>query len=416
MSDNTNTPKKLSTIDQLERDLNLKQLQINRLLTITQAINDNVSAEGLYKMYNSFLSWEVGVRKMALYVSGKRKWHCASTIGLSDELAKMDISEELNRFQRLQYIEENEAHPLIREFDIVVPVLHKQHPIAYTFIGGFEEDEDMYSKVQFITTITNVIAVAIENKRLFKKQIEQERMRREMELATDMQLMLVPSKLPKSRAYEMASIYKPQMGVGGDYFDFVELDNNKVIFCIADISGKGIAAALLMANFQASFHSLVRQYKFMDELVINLNQSLFSITQGDKFLTMFLAEYDYNTRVFHYVNAGHNPPCLVMNDSLHLLEKGCTILGSFDQLPGVEVGELKLDDEAILLMYTDGLTDIQNEKDEYFDEEILRQFVNARRDLDAESLNQQLVENIEQFKGDRPYPDDFTLLTCKIFK
>ncbi|MEO1513958.1 MAG: GAF domain-containing SpoIIE family protein phosphatase [Bacteroidota bacterium] len=401
----------------LERELHLKQLQINRLLTITQAINDNVSASGLYKMYNSFLSWEMGVKKMALFVHKGDSWECASSIGLPEDLLEMGVGEELTKFQRLQNIDEDESHPLIRTFDIVVPVLHKQMPIAYTFIGGFDEDDDMYSKVQFITTITNVIAVAIENKRLFKRQLEQERLKREMELAAEMQHMLIPSELPQSEAYELASIYKPHMGVGGDYFDFLEFEDGKIYFCIADISGKGVAAALLMANFQANFHSLIQQRSTLDHFVLELNRSLYRITKGDKFMTFFIAEFDGNTRQLRYVNAGHNPPLLVMEQVLYPLNKGCTILGSFKELPGeVEVGQMQLDEEALLLMFTDGLTDIQNESGNFFEDHLLKEFLKSNYTSSAGEFNQRLMDYINEFKGQRNYPDDFTMLTCKIFK
>ena len=137
--------------------MHLKQLQINRLLNITQAINNNVPADGLFEMYQSFLSWEMRVKKMALYFrDDNAKWNCAASIGLSDELLAIDITSRLSEFVRLKNIEE-EAHPLIKEFEVVIPVLHKEDSLAYVFIGGFSEEEDMYNKVQFITTITNII-------------------------------------------------------------------------------------------------------------------------------------------------------------------------------------------------------------------------------------------------------------------
>ena len=416
MSKYSEIKKGLSNLESLERELHLKQLQINRLLTITQAINNNVSAQGLYDMYNSFLSWEMGVKKMALYVLENEKWKCTSAIGISDELLAIDITEKLPNYQRLKNTEDDKEHPLIREFDIVVPVLHKKSPIAYTFIGGFKKDEDMYNKVQFITTIANIISVAIENKRLFKQQIEQERYNREMELASEMQRMLIPSSLPSGNGYELASIYKPHLSVGGDYFDVVEFDNDTFALCIADISGKGIAAALLMANFQANFHSLIKQRFPLDVFVKELNHSLYRIINGEKFLTLFIAEFDKKTQELRYINAGHNPPILVMNDEAHLLKKGCTILGSFSEIPVIEVGTIQLDNDAVMVTFTDGLTDVQNEAEDYFNEDMLTTFALTNSALSVNDFNQKLMEQIETFKGKRDYPDDFTVLTSKFFK
>src|SRR5690606_13130150 len=141
---------------------------------------------------------------------------------------------------------------IIAAFDFIVPVLHKDLAIAYVLLKDSRTTQD---RLNFITTITNIIAVAIENKRLFKRQIDQERYRKEVELASEVQKMLIPGKFPRRKNVELASIYRPHLNIGGDYYDFIETDENSFIFCIADISGKGVAAALLMANFQATLRN-----------------------------------------------------------------------------------------------------------------------------------------------------------------
>ncbi len=411
----SNLNKEWSSIEALERELNLKQLQINRLLNITQAINNNVSAEGLYEMYRSFLSWEMGVNKMALYIRQvEGEWKCATSIGVSDELLRANIGDALPQFTRLRNISE-EDHPLLSEFDLVIPVSHKDQPIAYVFIGGFGENEDMYSKVQFITTITNVIAVAIENKRLFRRQLEQERLKQEIELGSEIQQLLIPKAFPKKEAYELAGVYQPRFGVGGDYFDFLESADNKIVFCVGDISGKGVSAALLMANFQANFHTLINKRTELDEFIVDINKSINLITEGNWFITFFIAEYDINERRLQYINAGHNPPLLVCQNKITPLDKGCTILGSFQELPELEVGVQKIEDEAIIFSFTDGLTDLTNDDGEFLNEKMVQDFALENYRLPASDFNAGLMERIEQFKGEANYPDDFTLLTCRIF-
>ncbi|MFN7118145.1 MAG: GAF domain-containing SpoIIE family protein phosphatase [Saprospiraceae bacterium] len=403
----------MSRLERLERELNLKQLQINRLLSITQAINSNVPAKELYQMYQSFLSWELSIKKMVLYVKGDRGWLCEASLGISEELLNLDVSLYLQRYTYLKNVEDGD-HPLLREFDVVIPVRHKEHAIAYVFIGGFSDEEDMYSKVQFITTITNIIAVAIENKRLFKRQLEQERLKREIELGSEIQRRLIPKTLPNKGCYELASIYKPVMGVGGDYFDFIEFDDGKIVFCVGDISGKGVAAALLMANFQANFHTLINKRSTLDDFVRDLNRSVNLITEGEWFITFFIAEYDINERKLRYVNAGHNPPVVATVDEFYFLDQGCTMLGSFTELPEIEVGEHYLDESALILAFTDGLTDIRNKNGEFLSEKMLHDFVKNNYDLSASIFNKLLMDKIEAFKGEQTYPDDFTILTCKI--
>ncbi len=414
MAGYSNIRQGLASIEALERELNLKQLQVNRLLNITQAINNNVSADGLFEMYSSFLSWEMGVKKMALFFRQEGKWTCTASIGIQKELLKMDITDRLPQYTRLNNVEDSE-HPLVKQFDVVIPVRHKDTPLAYAFIGGFGEEDDMYNKVQFITTISNIVAVAIENKRLFKKQLQQERLNREMELACEMQQMLIPRTLPSCKHYELASIYKPHWNVGGDYYDFIETDDEKIAFCIGDISGKGVAAALLMANFQANFHSLINQYSDLTVFIKELNQAVLRITKAERFITFFVAEFNMKTRTLRYVNAGHNPPALARNGKLQRLKKGCTILGTFEKLPEIEAGEIQIEGEALILLFTDGLTDIKNEKGEFLNQEYGQKFILDNYDLPAKAFNEKMMQEIEAFKGKLKFPDDFTVLTCKIF-
>lgn len=404
----------LSAEEQLERKLNLKQLQINRLLNITQAINSNVSAEGLFNMYSSFLSWEMGVKKMMLFIKKGDLWDLASHIGVDEKLTKADFGFIFENYERTSNIAEHV--PALNDFEIVIPVKHKESKIAYVLLGGFEEDEEMYIRVQFITTITNIIAVAIENKRLFKQQVNQEKMKREMELASEMQLMLVPSVLPSGKCYELASIYKPQLGVGGDYFDYIDYKDASFAFCVADISGKGMAAALLMANFQATLHTLIKTKESLSDLIKDLNSAVFRITKGERFITFFIAEFDEKERMLRYINAGHNQPYIFFDNQIQVMDKGSTFLGSFKEIPSkIEVGEFHIPEEALVLAYTDGLSDLKNQQGEFLNEAFLSSFVEKNHKESARNFNALLYQKIEEFKGDEIYPDDLTVLTAKFF-
>jgi len=401
-------------IEQLERELSLKQLQIQRLLTITQAINNNLSSQDLYSMFNSFLSWEMGVERMALFVKQDGEWICPSYFGVQPEVFIPSlVNAELSAFKRLRNITESD-HPVFRDFEVVIPVHHKDFPIAYAFISGLGPGEESYNKVQFIIAITNIIAVAIENKRLFKRQIEQERFKYELRLASEMQRMLVPAELPSNACYELASIYLPHLSVGGDYFDFAEPDPQSLAVCVADISGKGLAAALLMANFQANFHALLRQGKPLEEFIQDLNKSVLRITQGERYLTFFIGLLNQTHRQLHYINAGHQPPLLLQDGSVTELTKGCTILGYFRELQEVEVGVVDIPGEAFLLCFTDGLIDIQNEQGKYYEINQLKDFAQRHTACSATEFNEKLLTHLQIFQKEPDFPDDFTLLTCRV--
>ncbi|WP_420459224.1 PP2C family protein-serine/threonine phosphatase [Neolewinella sp.] len=412
-------PSPLPRINRLERELHLRQLQVRRLLQMTQAINNNVAAEDLFQMYRAFLRNELGVREMALIVRESEhdeRWQLATTIGLDERelTTAIDYTEDLEEIKRPGLIQRYD-HPLFSHFEHVVPVLHKERPIAYIFIGTFEDEEDMFERVQIITTISNVIAVAIENKRLFRRQIEQERLEADLDLGAKVQGMLIPKELPTNDFYELSAIYRPKLGVGGDYFDYREFVDGKLVFCIGDFTGKGVSAALLMANFQANFHTLIRKRGSLHEFVTEINESVYRITGGERFVTFFVAEYDRESHRLRYVNAGHPPAVLVGENTFQLLDKGTTVLGSIDELPILEVGEVTLPPQALIVTYTDGLTDLQSAAGETFEEEILYQFARRQHYRSAKSFNANLLDKLEEFRQEEPYPDDLTILTCRIF-
>jgi phosphoserine phosphatase RsbU/P len=407
------TGREKGILEKMERELNLKQLQIKSLLTITQAINENVSADGLYNMYKSFMSWEMGVKKMALYVREEKHWTRAIHDNQTDEIVlNGEMETILLNYSRLHTVKSEDPEQL-QGFDIVIPVYHKKTPIAYALIGGVKEQEDIYNKIQFITTITNIIAVALENKRLFKRQLEQETLKREMSLAGKVQRMLIPEELPRGDNYELDAIYKPHFNIGGDYFDIVKYSDDRFAFCVADISGKGIGAALLMANFQAILQSLIYQYRDLQTFVLALNNAVFRITKGDKYITLFVAELDMKKKRLQYINAGNYPPFMRMNEEIIRLDRGSTVIGAFQSLPFIEMGEIALTGNGIILSFTDGLTDLQNEAGEYFgDKHILKVFEESPA-ASAAGFNNNLQIRMDEFRGSKEFTDDIAVLTCR---
>lgn len=404
--------RELALLEKLEKELNLKELQIKSLLTITQAINENVASDGLYNMYKSFLSWEMGINKMGLFIPSDEGWICGAEINIDPGKAKR-LMPLLQEHKRLHTIKEDD-HEDLQEFDIIIPVFHKKNPIAFSLIGGIKDKIDLYNKIQFITTITNIIAVAIENKRLFKQMIEQESLKKEIELASNVQKMLIPENLPTNDKYELSSIYRPHSNVGGDYFDYIKFSDNRFAFCIADVSGKGVAAALLMANFQAIIQSLIYQYRDLETFVFALNQSVLRITKSDKFITFFIAEVDTEEKTLKYINAGHYPPVMKIDGKIIELDKGCTVIGAFDKLPEIKEEVIKLTHEAMILTFTDGLAELRDADGVFFENERINDFLDKNSKKSAQEFNDKLLEEINNFKGGQEYSDDIAILTCKI--
>lgn len=398
---------------QLERQLQIKQLQVSALLEVTQAINNNLSSDKLFRIYEFILRAQISVQRLAVYLKDDAIY-CICKYGMPDGFDPDAIQEEIVKYRRLTFFEE-EPNELLDDFDLIIPVYHKEKPLAFALVGEVEVDkhETLEEKIKFIRTITNIIVVAVENKRLFKQQLEQEKFNREMELAADVQSLLIPRDLPNNDKLEMSAVYLPHRNIGGDYYDYILTDRNKALFCIADISGKGIAAAILMANFQAILRTLAKLKTDLRGFAESLNETVTEITNGEKFITLFLAEYDIATRKLQYINAGHNPPILLGSNGFQLLDKGCTILGMFEEMPSIEIGEVTLEPGTLLINYTDGLTDLENEEGYNFTIEKVMEFVKENQEYSMAVFNNLLLKKIMDFKGGKEFIDDISILSCR---
>ena len=407
----------MARIQALETKIGRQVFQLRGLMSVTQAINENVGAEDLFEMLGRFLSFEMQIRRFALLFREGEEWQMVSNSNSDlsdyriDELAPQ-LEAHGSGTRKLS----DAINPFMKQFEYGLKVMHKSTPLAYLFMADFRSEDDVVGQLDFVTAVTNVVAVAIENKRLFKDQVNQKLINREVELAAEIQQALVPRRLPQGKQYEMSSIYRPHFAVGGDYFDVVEFPDGKVAFCIADITGKGVAAALLMANFQATFHAIVPRRPSLEEIVHEMNAAVHRVTDGDRFITLFLGKYDMKTRELHYINAGHTPPFLILGDEVVRLNNGTTVLGWMPELPFLEIGGVCLPDDAFLFSYTDGLTDICNMAGDNFSEEKLEEFLLEHAHLPAKDLNNLLLKHIDHFKGEAPYPDDITVLSCKVLK
>jgi len=413
-------PVKDKALSNLKRLLLLKQFQIESLLEITNAINDNYSSESLFRIFEFTMRAQMGVDTLVVYHKDTA-WRCVCCYGIDGKsVGEIDAETHLLPFTNTIYVEDIPADmpsDVLKPFELIIPIIHKSKPLAYMLMGNIREfnTDSLSEKVKFIQTVSNIIVVAIENKRLFRRQLEQERIKKELEVAGRVQNMLVPKSLPDNAVLQMDAFYQPHHNIGGDYYDYIPLNDKEFIICMADISGKGIAAALLMANVQATLRALARETSNLKELVTKLNDRVLEITQGDKFITMFIAHHNLATRKFTYINAGHNPPIMLRDGELTWLNRGCTILGILDKLPFLHQTTLDLPANTFVMTYTDGVTDTENSKGEYFEVERLLEVVKTNSHLPVNAVNKHLIKAINKFKGSGVYTDDISVLTYRVF-
>ncbi|PKQ62471.1 hypothetical protein BZG02_12135 [Labilibaculum filiforme] len=390
------------------------KFKLNLILKITQAINENLSVDELLLQYKQILFDELKIGKIAVYKFSSR-WEKLLVSGISKEcIDKIKIEKHLCSISEITYIS-RDLPEVFWSFDFIIPVFHKNSVLAYILIGDIDEEMEGMSPairhLSFIQTISNIIIVAMENKRLYKQLLIQEAFKKEMELASKIQNLLIPnqSSLPQNQYISTCGYYQPHFEIGGDYYDFINFNDQELGFCIGDVSGKGIPAALIMSNFQATLRALFRPETPLDKLMVQLNQKVNDNSSSEKFLTFFIGIYNYTTRKLKYVNASHHPPLLYNFESgeITVLKKGCIGLGMLDEIPAITVGEITIDEHSKLLCYTDGLIELERDDQMEIGAQFLTNMFATQKSIS--DTFKDLIHHIEIGKKNKAVIDDISL-------
>jgi phosphoserine phosphatase RsbU/P len=403
------------------------EFKLASLLEITKAINSNTKTPDLLKIYESILRYQLNVGKFVLYMNDNG-WKTILQFGISVVFTPAEAESYLSAIKDITLLNLStsayNSSPLQKALqknnvDVVIPVFHKDKALAYALIGDLDEEQiGMGASVKhlnFIQTITNILVVAIENKRLAKEGIRQAEMKKELEVASQMQQMLFPASLPHDQQMEMDAYYIAHQQIGGDYYDFVRINSTEAALCMADVSGKGVSAALLMSNFQANMRILLHRSQSLTELVNELNKKVNETAQGERFITFFVAKYNTQTKRLTYINAGHNPPLLLKPDnSVELLKIGTTGLGMLEELVSVEQGELTIEAGSVLFCYTDGVVEQENENSQEFGVNRIKEILMRNgKTSSIKEINNEVIKSVTEHKGSINYVDDIALLSCR---
>jgi phosphoserine phosphatase RsbU/P len=406
----------LSDNSKIWQQKKIQDLKLNALLEVTKAISRNSTTIQLLDLYQDILENRLGVGRLVLF-SFDNEWKCILRSGIDTDLRDIEFEKELLDINEIETIAFSNG-PLSNKFEIVVPVFHKQTALAYVLLGDVDEEKlELSAAVKhlpFVQTLTNIIVVSIENKKLHRENILRAAIKKELELAQNMQNMLFPQTFPDSDYLQVSAKYLPHQQVGGDYYDFIPLNNHEYIFCIADVSGKGVAAALLMSNIQATLHSLINYTHNLKDLIIEINKRVIKNAKQEKFLSIFLGKLNTKSQQLTYINAGHNAPILLYENKFTLLTKGCTLLGITESLPAMNVEIFNYTSEFTLMCYTDGLTDTENEAGESLSIEDIQNILSKNIKSKPDLINKAILFFAEEFKGSNEFPDDIALLTLKI--
>jgi sigma-B regulation protein RsbU (phosphoserine phosphatase) len=257
--------------------------------------------------------------------------------------------------------------------------------------------------------------------RLLEEVTEKKRLEQELEIAREVQASLFPKQLPHAPGMAVFGGCEPARVVSGDYYDFILMDDTLLHIIVGDISGKGISAALLMANLQAAIRNQLMTLKepaaedpeaSMASLMKELNLQIYQNSPSEKYATLFALRYDAASRRLAYCNAGHLPPYLFIDGSFQRLEVGGTVLGLLSEA-SYSAASVELPAGATLAIFTDGVTEAANEKDEEFGEDRLLEALRESRYFTPEGIYQYVIARVRQWQGNMKQHDDITLIIAK---
>src|SRR5438094_360684 len=289
--------------------------------------------------------------------------------------------------------------------DKVFGIIYADSPLAE---GRFTEDH-----LKVLTTLASVAAIRVENARLMEERIERERLEREQQVASEIQHRFLPAAAPQVAGYELQGISFPCYEIGGDYYDFIERTDGKLVVALGDVSGKGTAAALLMSSLHAAIHAQADIHNSLVKTISAVNRYLVESIPPNRFVTLFYAELDPEKGSLSFLNAGHNPPLIVhAGGTMEQLAAGGLPLGIMPNADFRE-GRTRLHPGDVLVIYSDGVTEAVNPKGEEFGPTRLYETVARNLDASAAGIRDRIESALTKFCQGTPAADDITLVICK---
>ena len=408
----------------VNRSLDRKYQELNTLFDLSKEFSVILDADKVVRLLTFSLLGQIGVSRYAFCLEDKGKLKLVASkldqeIGSHETLRQLcalkgaDLVENLLKQKKFRAVGEQ----LTKVGIVAVVPMQIQNQVKGAALLGEKLRGGSYSKgdLEFLYSLANLAIISIENARLFREAIERQRLEDELAIAREIQQGLLPASLAKIPGVEIAAINITSKQVGGDYYDVVPIQNDEYILAIGDVSGKGTPAALLMANVQASLRAFAPMGLSLSDATARINDLTCANTGQDKFITFFWGSYRSSTREFRYVNAGHNPPYLLRVDgSVERLDVGGIILGLMKTSTPFQEGSVILQSGDAVVMFTDGVSEAMNEKEEDFTEERLEEVLKSARNKSPADIIGSIQLALEAHTQGTPQSDDITMLVFRV--
>jgi serine phosphatase RsbU (regulator of sigma subunit) len=316
-----------------------------------------------------------------------------------------------DRFDRLPA----EERQLLEALDPRVLVfLPRERTLEGLLLLGRKPDGERYraEDLELLATLGDQAGTALSSSRLHEEALERRRLEEELAVARRIQASLLPASVPEADGLEIAAVTRPCLEVGGDFYDFLDLGDEALGLAVADVSGKGVPAALILSGLQATLRGEASAQSAPEPVVAKINARLCADVESGNFASLLYGHLDLRRRSFRYVNAGHPAGLVVRRDgSLRRLETGGLLLG-VERTAEYAAGEHRFEEGELLVLYSDGVTDVLNEADEEFGQERLESLLPRLAHLPSRAVIDGIVAAVERFVGGT-LPDDLTLLVAK---
>ncbi len=406
----------------LQKELNLKRFQFNAIYEFASAIHQSFDLESIFSIFFSTLMGQMGISKV-FYYDSRNDFYRKRGIGLTEEERKL-IKKRIRKIQfNGNYIEvEKLGEEFKKSKDILlknginylINISEKKRKVYVGLGNRYNKKSLNVEDIEFCYFISKFTFTSIDKILMVEELIEKKRMEHELEIAKRIQLSLLPKSIPELKNFEIGVVYEPINEVGGDYYDILDKRKENTPILIADVEGKGLYAALLAASSQAIFTSLNQLYFFdIEKFITKANSLIYRFTRGEKFITFFWLLIDDKEKKISYINAGHIPPILIKKKTIKRLDKGGMLSGFLEDVK-YESESVNLSKGDIILLFTDGVVEVDNSDNIEFGEKRLIKYVCTIKDKSAEEIAKCTHKHIKKYAGKKRLRDDFTLIVIKV--
>ena len=407
----------LSEINFMNRGLDRKNQELQTLFELGKELNSTLNQETIVNQFGYALMGQLMVGRFILYLNSEGIPEIVHNKGFSsadiESLAPyLDAAAKITG--PILINEHNEDwQKAFRSAGVaaLIPLTIQGEPKGTLCLEERKgKDRLTDADLQLLYTMGGQVIISLENARLFDESLEKQRLQEELNLAREIQQGLLTSDFDLDSGWAIYGSNVPSREVGGDYFDVIKMEDGRIGVAIADVSGKGAGASLLMSNLQASLRALINVEPDLGLLVKRINKILFENTSADKFITFFIGIIDPVSRKLTFCNAGHNPPLMFSTaGKVRQLEEGGLIIGILEDSE-YETDSVDLAAGDKIVMYTDGITEAENDSDEEFGESRLITHVQANLSKNPEELVNSIIDEVKEFAPDISSQDDVTLL------